>query len=133
MSECPNTMQQEHIKELATLRSEVNELKDKMEDMSAIKEAIVKLTILQEKQTEFSEDVSETLKEMKVEIRETKTEVKSTSERVNDLENTFEEKIIEIDNKSKVDLLKIAKDWTPKLIVSGIAYYILQLVGIIGK
>ena len=37
----------------------------------------------------------------------------------------------EIDNKSKVDILKMARDWTPKLIIGGICYYILQLVGLI--
>lgn len=121
MNECPNAMQTEHIKELATLRSEVNELKDKMDDMSQIKEAIVKLTILQEEQAKFSEEVSLTLKDMNSEIKETKNKV-----------NGLEDKIEKIDNKSKIDLLELVKQYAvPAIMGGGIVYFILKVVGMI--
>jgi predicted nuclease with TOPRIM domain len=131
MGECSNELVIEHTKELTKLRSEVDELQCKVGDMSQIKEAIIKLTILQEEQNRFSGEVSETLKEMNSEIKETKEEVRNTNDKVNGLETKFEEKIIEIDNKSKIDILMMVKDWIPKLILGGIAYYILQVVGVI--
>ena len=126
MGEFPNEILIDHTKQIAELKTDVDNLKDRVNDLSDIKEAVIKLTVLQEKQTEFSEEFSQTLKTMNVKID-------NTNNKVDKLETKFEEKIIEIDNKSKVDLLKVAKDWTPKLILGGIAYYILQLVGIIAK
>jgi predicted nuclease with TOPRIM domain len=128
MGEFPNEIIIEHTKQLATLRSEVDELQDKVDDMSQIKEAIIKLTILQEEQNKFSGEVSETLKEMNIEIKETKTEVKNTNDKVNKLENKFEKKIIEIDEKSKVDLLNLAVKATPWLISLGLGTYIIQII-----
>jgi DNA repair exonuclease SbcCD ATPase subunit len=128
MGEFPNEIIIEHTKQLATLRSEVNELQDKVSDMSQIKEAIIKLTILQEEQNKFSGEVSETLKEMNIEIKETKTEVKNTNDKVNKLESKFEKKIIEIDEKSKVDLLNLAVKATPWLISLGLGTYIIQII-----
>jgi len=114
MGEFPNEIILEHTKDIATLKSEVSELQDKVSDMSDIKQAIMKLTILQEEQSKFSGEVSETLKEMKLEIRETKTEVKSTNNKVNDLENKFEKS----EQKNMIDIRDVEKtkatDWLIK-------------------
>jgi len=126
MSDCPNVMQLDHTKQLATLRSEVDELQDKMDDLSQIKEAIIKLTLLQEEQNKFSGEVSETLKNMNLEIKATKKEVENTNDKVNNLED----KIIKIDNKSKVDILDLIKQYAiPVIMGGGIVYFILQVVG----
>jgi predicted nuclease with TOPRIM domain len=121
MTECPNAMQQEHIKEIATLRSEVNELQDKVDDLSQIKEAIIRLTLLQEEQAKFSEEVSETLKNMNTDIKDTKEQV-----------GKLEDKIEKIDNKSKIDLLELVKQYAvPVIMGGGIVYFILKVTGMI--
>jgi predicted nuclease with TOPRIM domain len=132
MGEFPNEIILDHTKQIAELKTDMKGVKSRLEDLSDIKEAVIKLTVLQEKQTEFSQEVSETLKVMNAEITETKNEVKNTNDKVNGLENKFEEKIHEIDNKSKIDLLELTKQYAVPAIMGGsIVYFILKVVGMI--
>ena len=142
MGDCPTNMQLDHTKQLATLRSDVDNLENRVDDLSDIKNAIVRLTVLQEEQIKLNKEVSNTLKEMneeikttrdevkeiKVEVQDTKVEVKNTTNKVNGLE----EQIINIDNKSKIDLLELFKQYAiPVVMGGGIVYFILQIVGMI--
>lgn len=131
MSDFPCT---KHSEDIASLKTEVKNIKYNLNNMTDIRDAVVKLTVLQEEQAKSSQEVSEILKDMreeiketKVEIKETKIEVKNTNDKVNGLEDKFEKKISEIDDKGKLDWIKMVKDWMPKLILGGAIYYILQL------
>jgi len=141
MENCSNEMQIKHTSQIAKLETDMENVKDKIEDLSDIKDAVVEtktyvkiLSESQKEQSKINQEFSTTLKSinknldiLNMETIETKNEIKNTNKKINTLEN----KIVEIDDRSKVDILKLLKDWTPKLIVSGIAFYILQLVGII--
>lgn len=127
MSDFPNEVIMEQGMKIAALRTDVDNLKDRMDDMSEIRNAVVKLTVIQEEQIRFSSEVSETLKGINKNLDILNTETKDTNQRVSSLE----EKVEKIDEKSKVDILQMVKDWIPKLIIGGIGYYILQLTGVI--
>lgn len=141
--ECPNSMQEKHIEAIATLESKVENLENKMDDFSIMKDTLIELKSLSKEQSQYNKkfnemyenslvsnaEFSNTLKNINTNLNSLNTEIKGTNERLDDVEN----KIIEIDEKSKIDILKMIKDWIPKLIIGGIGYYILQLVGIIGK
>lgn len=127
MSDFPNDIVLEHTKNIATLKADVSNLKDRMEDMSEIRNAVVKLTVLQEEQAKFSSDVSETLKVMNENLNILNTEAKDTNKRVGKLEI----KVDEIDDRGNFNWIKMVKDWLPKLIVSGIIYYFIQLADVL--
>ena len=141
MENCSNEMQIKHTSQIAKLETDMKNVKDRIDDLTIIKDAVVEtktyvkiLSKSQEEQSKINQEFSTTLKSinknldiLNMETIETKNEIKGTNKRIDTLEN----KIIDIDEKSKVDILKILKDWTPKLLVTGIAFYILQLVGII--
>jgi uncharacterized coiled-coil protein SlyX len=140
MGEFPNEILMDHEGKISSLRTDVDNMKISISDMSDIKGAIVKLTILQEEQIRFSHDVSETLKnineelkETKIDIKETKTNVKNITEKVNDLE---EQKKIDSD-KNLIDIRDIQKenikDWLKankgKVAISGTIFVaIIELV-----
>lgn len=141
MSECPTAMQLDHCERLAKLETEVDELQNKVDDFSIMKDTLIELKTLSEEQSEYNKkfnemyeksltsnaEFSNTLKNINNNLNSMNIEIKGTNERIDGIED----KINEIDEKSKIDILKIIKDWTPKLIVGGVAYYILQLAGII--
>jgi predicted RNase H-like nuclease (RuvC/YqgF family) len=115
MSEYANEILMEHEGKISSLRTDVDNLKIIVSDMSDIKGAIVKLTVLQEEQIKFSHDVSETLKTMndelretKLDIKETKTEIKQITDKVNDLE---EQKKVD-NSKNTIDIRDIQKEST---------------------
>lgn len=55
MGECPNEMQLEHTKQLATHENEINNMKRTLSDLSMIKETLIKLTFLSEQTILFNE------------------------------------------------------------------------------
>lgn len=129
MSDFPNNIVLEHTTKIAKLETDVDNIKNRLDNISDIRDAVIKLTVLQEEQIKFSSEVSETLKVMNSEIKETKKEVKNTNDKVEDLEIKFEDKINEIDNKSKIDLLLLFKQYAiPVIMGGGIVYFILQVM-----
>jgi predicted nuclease with TOPRIM domain len=124
MSDYSSDVILEHTKNIATLKADVNNLRDRMEDMSEIRNAVVKLTVLQEEQAKFSADVSETLKGINENLNILNTETKDTNQRVSSLEM----KVEKIDEKSKVDILNLIVKAVPWLISLGLGTYILQVI-----
>jgi carboxypeptidase C (cathepsin A) len=138
MSDCPNSMQINHSERIATLENDVENLKDRVDDLSIIKDAVIEtktyikiLTKAQEEQSRTMSQITETMNKQNQTLDKLNEKIDSTDEKVDDLNNKFQVKLNEIDDKSKIDILKMAKDWTPKLIIGGITYYILQIVGVI--
>ncbi len=63
------------------------------------------------------------------EIKGTNEEIKRTNLRINELENKVECKFNAVNDKSKFDILELAKKGIPYLLLGGSVYYILQIVG----
>jgi predicted nuclease with TOPRIM domain len=140
MSDCPNTMQQEHIKAIATLENDIDNIYHKINDLSDIKEAVVELKVLQQEQVKSNKkfeklyeetmkqnlEISTTLKTINENLNSLNKQVNSANERIDGIE----EKIEQIDEKSKVDLLVLFKQYAiPAILGGGIVYFILQIVG----
>jgi uncharacterized coiled-coil DUF342 family protein len=139
MSECPNTMQTEHIKELATLRSEVDGIVKKVDDISIMKDTLIELKALSKEQASYNKkfnemyeksilsnaEFSNTLININANLNSLNTEMRGTNERI----DKVEVKIDEIDEKSKVDFLTLMKQYAiPVTMGGGIVYFILSVV-----
>jgi septal ring factor EnvC (AmiA/AmiB activator) len=134
MSEFPNDLIIEHGEKIAKLETDVDNVKKQLNDWSDIKEAVVELKVLQQEQVKSNKKFEKLYEETTKSNMEITSTLKGINENLNSLNirtNSLEEKIDEIDERSKIDILKMAKDWIPKLIIGGIAYYILQIAGII--
>lgn len=140
MENCPNTIQQEHIKTIATLENDIDNIYHKINDLSDIKEAVVELKILQQEQVKSNKkfeklyeetmkqnlEVSTTLKTINENLNSLNRQVNSANERINNIE----EKIEKIDEKSKIDILVLIKQYAiPAILGGGIVYIILHIVG----
>lgn len=140
MNECPNAMQQEHIKAIATLENDIDNIYHKIGDLSDIKEAVVELKILQQEQVKNNKrfeklyeetmksnlEITSTLKGINENLNSLNVEIKGANERIDGIEN----KINEIDNKSKIDILVLVKQYlVPAIMGGGLVYIILQIVG----
>lgn len=82
---------------LMKLETQMSNIESRLEDVSDIKEAIVKLTLLQEIQVTTNSSVSNTLKEMK-------TNLYNLGDKVNELEVQIENS--QGEDKNKVELSK---------------------------
>jgi septal ring factor EnvC (AmiA/AmiB activator) len=134
MSEFPNDIVIEHGNKIAKLETDVQNVKNQLNDWSDIKNAVVELKVLQQEQVKSNKKFEKLYEETTKSNMEITSTLKGINENLNSLNtktNSLEEKIDEIDERSKIDILKMAKDWIPKLIIGGIAYYILQIAGII--
>lgn len=63
--ECPNQMQLDHTKQLATMQNEIENMKVSISDFSGIKDNLLKLTFLNEQVLDFNKKQSEANKEFK--------------------------------------------------------------------
>lgn len=155
MSDCPNAMQTEHIKELATLRSEVDGLVKKVDDISIMKDTLIELKALSKEQASYNkkfnemyekyilsnQEVSMTLSNINENLNLMNAEIKGTNKRIDLLENKVDnkvennqinERLNELDNRSKVDILLLFKQYAiPVIMGGGIVYFILQIAGMI--
>jgi uncharacterized protein Yka (UPF0111/DUF47 family) len=140
MNDCPNAMQQEHIKAIATLENDVDTIYRKINDLSDIKDAVVELKVLQQEQVKSNKkfeklyeetmkqnlEITSTLKTINENLNSLNKQVNSANERIDGIE----EKIEQIDEKSKVDLLVLFKQYAiPALLGGGIVYFILTVIG----
>jgi predicted nuclease with TOPRIM domain len=134
MGEFPNDIIIEHGEKIAELKTDMDNIKKQLNDWSDIKEAVVELKVLQQEQVKSNKKFEKLYEETTKSNMEITSTLKGINENLNSLNtrtNSLEEKIDEIDERSKIDILKMAKDWIPKLILGGITYYILQIAGII--
>jgi predicted nuclease with TOPRIM domain len=141
MNEHQNDIQLEHTIAITKLQGDVEGLKEKVADLNDIKVAVTELTLLQKQQIEYNKkfnemyekaisnniEFSSTLKNINDNLNALNGEIKGTNKRI----DLVEDKITKIDEKSKVDILKIFRDWTPKLLLGGLTFYFLQLSGLI--
>jgi Zn-dependent M32 family carboxypeptidase len=140
MNECPNAMQLDHSERIATLESEVDELQDKVDDFLTMKDTLIELKSLSKEQAEYNKkfnemyenslvsnaEFSNTLKNINNNLNSLNTEMKGTNERIDNIED----RLVKIDNKSKIDLLELFKQYAiPAIMGGGIVYFILQIVG----
>jgi predicted nuclease with TOPRIM domain len=140
MGDCPNALQQEHIKAIATLENDVDTIYRKINDLSDIKDAVVELKVLQQEQVKSNKkfeklyeetmkqnlEITSTLKIINENLNSLNKQVNSANERIDGIE----EKIEQIDEKSKVDLMVLFKQYAiPAILGGGIVYFILTVVG----
>jgi len=138
MNECPNAMQLDHSERIATLESEVDELQDKVDDFSTMKDTLIELKSLSKEQAEYNKkfnemyenslvsnaEFSNTLKNINNNLNSLNTEMKGTNERIDNIED----RLIKINNKSKIDILNLIVKATPWLISLGLGTYIIQII-----
>jgi len=140
MSECPNQLQQEHIKSIATLETKVENLEHKVDDFSIMKDTLVELKALSKEQSSYNKkfnemyeksivsniEFSNTLININANLNSLNSEIKGVNERIDEVEL----KIDGIDDKSKVDFLILVKQYAiPVIMGGGIVYFILSVVG----
>jgi vacuolar-type H+-ATPase subunit D/Vma8 len=118
MSECLNSLQQKHIEEISMLRVDVDNMREKVEDLSLMKDAVIELKVLQEniikrnekfdevfeKQLQSNIEVTMTLKGINENLNSLNTELKETNQRVGNLENK-----VQIDANVKANSVEITK------------------------
>jgi len=138
MNECPNAMQLDHSERIATLESEVDELQDKVDDFSTMKDTLIELKSLSKEQAEYNKkfnemyenslvsnaEFSNTLKNINNNLNSLNTEMKGTNERIDNIED----RLVKINNKSKIDILNLIVKATPWLISLGLGTYIIQII-----
>lgn len=137
---------------MCVLETKVDALEDRVDNLGEIKSAVIELTLLSRQQLEYNKKFTETHEQLLVSnaklgvilnsINDSLTnmneELKCTNERVNEFENKVDIKFDKVDvqfdgleNKSKIDLLDIIKKPVATLLLGGLTFWILQLVGII--
>jgi SMC interacting uncharacterized protein involved in chromosome segregation len=152
MNEFPNSICTKHGEDIATLKEKTDNLENRVDDLSVIKSAVIETTtyikILTESQKEQSVTLSqitqtmikqnETLDRLNEKIDKTDDKVEDLSQKFeevkskqpSDLESKLEAKLEEIDNKSKIDLLILFKQYAiPALLGGGFVYVVTQIVG----
>lgn len=123
---------------IARLETKLNGAEQKISDYSSIAEAVTKLTLLSEQQNERNKKSDELYEKVIISNAEFNTTLKTIDENLsfvnkelkdsNNRISNLEDKICNLGNKSKLDILDITKDWIPKLIAGGAIFYLAQLV-----
>ena len=126
---------------VAVLETRVENVEKKVENISSINEAIVRLATIQERQEERSKKLDEayinqmqinaevnvTLKNINENLENMNSEIRSAKKQIGDLET----KVDIVNEKSKIDLLTVIKSYVPGLIVSGALFFVLKFLGYI--
>ena len=132
-----NFMEKNHGIRITKLETKMDNIEKKVDDFSDIAEAVTKLSLLSEQQIERNKKLDElyekviisntefgsTLKVINKNLTCMNDELINANKRISNLED----KMDVVNNKSKVDLLEVAKNWIPKLIAGGAIFYLLQL------
>lgn len=142
---------------ISKLEEKTDNIEKKVDDLSDIKTVVTELALLSRQQVEQNKEFKETqtmlvlsntkfntiLETMNENLTKMNSEIKETNKKMSDLETKvgsmdnsekiidLETKVGDLDNKSKVDILKIAIKAVPWLLVAGISFWVLKLVGII--
>ena len=130
-----------HGKDIVAIKSNVKNLKEKVDDLQDIKSAVIELALLSKQQIEHNVKFTETyqnlvvsntkfavtlenincnLEVMNQEVKKTNEQIKKTNERIDD-----------IDVKGKIDTIEVCKKAIPYLLLSGVTFWALQLAGVI--
>lgn len=137
----------EYGERIAKLEIKTDTIEKRLEDLSEIKTAVVRLTLLSEQQLEHNERVGKTLETINSNLSSLNAHAEVTNERLSDLEgkvscyedvsrtsdkvNNLEKRVDNLDDKSKVDIVKIIVWAVPGLLGAGITFFILKIVGLI--
>lgn len=126
---------------ISKLEEKTDNIEKKVDDLSDIKTAVTELALLSRQQLEQNKEFKETqemlvgsnakfnitLETMNDNLTNMNSEIKETNKRMSELET----KVGSLDDKSKVDILKITRKSVPWLLAAGISFWILKLVGVI--
>lgn len=92
MNECPGELQKEHIGDIATLKNEVSNLKEKVEILGSIEQAITRMATLFEVQTATLDRMDKKIDktDVKIDSLEAKFVNQKSQERIENKKNNVE-------------------------------------------
>ena len=112
----------------------ITTLETKVGNVDSIKEAVIRLTAIQEMQEKRNEKFEESYMrqiEINAKVSTSLDNLNDNLSKMNNRMERYEDDVHNIDNKSKVDLLKIARQWVPPLLVCGVTFWVLHITGVI--
>jgi len=119
---------------IAKLEAKTDSIEKRLDDLSEIKTAVTQLTLLSEQQAEYNKRYEKTqakfcqhLETINTNLSNLNNSAELTNKRLSDLEGKFEC----IDEKSKVDIVKIIVWTVPGLLGAGLTFFILKIAGLI--
>lgn len=143
---------EEFDKRLSVAETKIDNITKELDELSDIKSVIVELSLLSKQQVEYNKKSTDTyeslvmsntrfaitLENINKNLMCVNDEIKHTNSRISTLETSMlsdnkdlSESISDIENKSKVDLLELAKPVIPSLIAGGFFFWLLQILGLI--
>lgn len=137
----------DHGERIAKLEIKTDAIEKRLEDLSEIKTAVTRLTLLSEQQLEHNERVGRTLETINNNLSSLDAHARVTNERLSDLEgkvscyedvsrtsdkvSSLEKRVNILDDKSKIDIIKVIVWAVPGLLGAGVTFFILKIAGLI--